>query len=60
MFNDSTVMVDENVISARDGKPYKPSGSYSGWNQITNEHNSFKISQRRLFGNVKTIEDPKN
>lgn len=60
IFNDSTVEVDKNVISALDGKPYDSNGSFTGWNQLTNEDNSFKISKGRLFGNIKTIEDPKN
>lgn len=60
IFNDSTVEVRKNVISALDGRPYNPEGSFIGWNQLVSEDKSFSISQGRLNGNIKEIEDPKN
>jgi len=60
IFNDSSVEVKKNVISATDGRPYNPNGSFLGWNQLVSDDNSFKISKGRLTGNIKEIEDPKN
>ena len=60
IFNDSSVEVKKNVISATDGRPYNPNGSFLGWNQLISDDNSFKISKGRLTGNIKEIEDPKN
>ena len=59
IFNDSSVEVKKR-ISANDGRPYNPNGSFIGWNQLVSEDNSFKISKGRLTGNIKEIEDPKN
>ena len=60
IFNDSTVEVKKHVISALDGRPYDPEGSFIGWNQLVSEDKSFKFSKGRLTGNIKEIEDPKN